>query len=198
MKNIQLSQDAQEIIRELSQTRAGWIAAGFATCILGLAIPAPFTIAQVTVAAFGAAFTILVIIDHVIEKRARWQWHDAYLTMFKSGITPARITPAIIPTAPEPQDKGKTPTPRFLERLFYYAREKEMAIPSVRDMSVLMGGMDEGEVQMMIVRCVSWGMIVGRVERGKSGQIAETWMYERARQAMARERPEYATWQVVG
>lgn len=104
---------------------------------------------------------------------------------------------ANIPTKPpDPRDGGETPTPEFLgvvwETWRNSTREGKIGtLPPVRADAFAKLGLNPSRVQAMYTRCATWGMIVGRVQGGAAGVIAEGWTHVQARQYMTIERPEY-------
>jgi hypothetical protein len=147
----------------------------------------------------GGTLVVVTTIVLIGEFWMQKQLLDLHIREIEARL-PRRVEPATSAkpqSALEPQDGGKTPTPKFLERLFYHARERRGEVPSLSQMKIYMGGMDENECQAMFTRLVTWRVIIGRKAKGASGQIAENATHEGARAQMAKERPEYAEWQVI-
>lgn len=189
-KSYSLDPAVAENLERLKTSRAVSIAASVAFVILGFGLPEDWHIRWVMVG-FGSVMACLFMGDHIIEKRAAYEWHQAHLQVFLEKNLP-QTEMKTAPTSRVPVDGGETPTPEFLEQLFLFAKDNANRVPDVRQIAQLTPGVNNTRAQAMIVRLVTWGAIIGRVERGSSGVIAEHWTHERARSWMIDEKPDYA------
>ena len=151
---------------------------------------------QIISGAIGGTLVIVTTVVLIGEFWMQKQLLDLHIREIDAHLPQPKGIPMKAQGALEPQDGGKTPTPKFLERLFYFARERNGKVPSLSEMSVLMGGMDENECQAMFTRLTTWRVIVGRKER-VTGQLASNATQEGARAQMMKEKPEYGEWQVI-
>lgn len=93
---------------------------------------------------------------------------------------------------PDPKDGGETPTPEFLSIVFeHHYNNKGAELPPVRAQAFAAAGLNPSRVQAMYTRMQTWQAVVGRVQGGSGGRIAEGWTLVEARARMVLERPEY-------
>lgn len=143
--------------------------------------------------AFGVSLFVLSVVVLIIEYLRQEADLKLELEIKRSRLP--RV--AYIPTKlPDPKDGGETPMPEFLSVVFetWYASKKDGQLgklPAVRSEAFIKLGLNPSRVQAMYTRCATWGMIVGRVQGGAAGIIADGWTHAQARQFMIAERPEY-------
>lgn len=181
-------------LREISTgilLRIGWLA-----CISVGIVSAAFyadggipTWLRAGLLAFGISLFFLALVVLIIEEIR--QEKDLILERKQKAARLPRQ--AYEPTKPpDPKDGGETPTPEFLSIVFeHHYNSKGTELPAVRSQAFAAAGLNPSRVQAMYTRCATWGMIVGRVQGGSGGRIAEGWTHVEARARMVLERPDY-------